>query len=188
LLIFRTGGSGRFSVLAAVGLRSNPDARAADLLEALNGSEDMSAQVLDATKIAGFRHLQASALMASNAWGRNANVSRSPATEVLVYASAMKQIKEAISSIGVSPVSLLWAVIGVGRSAEAMDMLERSAGRFGVLDDSIIEMSEQKVCSIAESFRIGNAEASIAEKLICSRTGAIQSLILERVAISEFRR
>ncbi len=186
--IFKTSGEGIFGILAVIGLRANADARAADLLAAISPSAGLSVQVLDATMVAGFRHLQAATLMASNAWGRKANVSRSPATEVLVYASAKRQIKEAISAVGVHPSSLLWAVIGVGRPDAATDLLELSASRFGTLDDSVLEMSEAKTPGIADSFRIGEAEASIAEKLTGSRLGAIQSLVLEKVALSEFRR
>jgi len=188
LQIFKMSGEGTFGLLAVIGLRANTDARAADLLAAINSSAGLSAQVLDATRIAGFRHLQAAALMASNAWARKANVSRSPATEVLVYASAKRQIKEAISAVGVHPGSLLWAVIGVGRSDAATDLLERSASRFGTPDDSVLEMSGAKAREITDSFQIGGAEASIAERLTGSRLGAIQSLVLERVALSEFRR
>jgi len=187
LMIFKMGGA-VFGFLAAMGLRANPDASAAVLLRALDSVAGISAQVLDANEIAGFGHLQAAALMASNAWANKTNVSRSPATEALVYASAKRQIKEAISTIGVHPGSQLWAVIGIGKPGAEAEPLERCASRFGTQDDTLLEMSEEKACGITESFQIGGAEVSIAEKLTGSRLEAIQSLVIERVALSEFRR
>ncbi len=188
MLTFETGGQGRFAIFAVQGIRAKPGAKAAELLTALNGSDGLSAQVLDASKVAGFRHLQASALMASNSWERGENISKSPATEILVYASAKRQIKAAISSMGVSTGSALWVVIGVGVSFEAIAPLCREAERFGELDDSVVEITDEKKKTIAEAFGIGSEATSIARTLTGSDTAALQSLVLEKVAISEFKR
>lgn len=188
MMIFETGGLGHFAIFAAQGLRAKPGARAADLLNVLNGCEGLSVQVLDASKVAGFKHLQSSALMASNSWCRGENTSKSPATEILVYASAKRQIKEAISSMGISEGSQQWAVIGFGSSAESIARLKREAELFGELDDSVIAINSEKIKALIAAFRIESEALSVARTLTGSDAAAVESLILERVAISEFKR
>jgi len=188
LMIFKMGGA-VFGFLAAMGLRANPDASAAVLLSALDSVAGISAQVLGASDIAGFGHLQAAALMASNAWAnktKRLQVSSDRGAGLCLCKAPDKRCH--IRPRRAPRI----AAMGSDRHRKARrpmpELLERCAGRFGAQDDTLLEMSEEKARGIAESFQIGGAEVSIAEKLTGSRLEAIQSLVIERVALSEFRR
>jgi hypothetical protein len=59
---------------------------------------------------------------------------------------------------------------------------------YGIEDDSLMELSEEKVNKIMSTFGIGEPELSIARKLHPSMASTIQSLVLERVSMSDLNR
>ncbi|MEM3507298.1 MAG: KEOPS complex subunit Cgi121, partial [Candidatus Bathyarchaeia archaeon] len=60
-------------------------------------------QFFDSKKIAGWEHVYFAALNALKAFQNKNNISKSLSMELLIYASAERQIKDAIQKIGIKP-------------------------------------------------------------------------------------
>jgi tRNA threonylcarbamoyladenosine modification (KEOPS) complex Cgi121 subunit len=151
-------------------------------------SSDASVQILDACLVAGFEHILTAALLAANSLREGRNLARSPATEVILYASARRQIKEAIAGIGVNEVSEGWVLIALSGSKAKLEHLASTILQFGEEDDRLLEITEAKSKRIKEMFGITEEELKATEQLLGTRTLALKSLVMERVSISELYR
>jgi tRNA threonylcarbamoyladenosine modification (KEOPS) complex Cgi121 subunit len=144
-------------------------------------------QIMDADLVAGYEHLLLAMEMAIRAWKEGRNIARSLAMEALLYASAKRQIKDAISTVGPSS-SGRCAILVLSDSEELLETTLVKLRDYGIEDDSLMELSEEKVNKIMSTFGIGEPELSIARKLHPSMASTIQSLVLERVSMSDLNR
>ncbi|MCX8182590.1 MAG: KEOPS complex subunit Cgi121 [Candidatus Methanomethyliaceae archaeon] len=144
-------------------------------------------QLMDADLVAGYEHLILAISMAIRAWKEDRRIARSLAMEVLLYASAKRQIKEAIESIG-SSTSGRCVILILSDSKERLESILPRLKGYGAEDDSLIELTEEKIPKIMRAFGIGEPELSIAKTLHFSDASAVQSLILERISISDLNR
>lgn len=179
-------GSGAFSFLLLMGLR--PCKGADPKLILSRHAPPPSLQMLDARYVSGVSHLLSAALLARNAWASGENVSRTPATEVLLFASGRRQINEAIALLGVHEGCGAWAIVAVCESEEQAKALASGLLAFGTEDDSILEMREEKFPYIMQMFGISDGEVSLASPLCASKEAAIASLVMERVSLSDLYR
>ncbi|MEM2881032.1 MAG: KEOPS complex subunit Cgi121 [Candidatus Methanomethylicaceae archaeon] len=144
-------------------------------------------QVMDADLIAGYEHLILAIDLATRAWKQNRRIARSLAMEVLLYASAKRQIKEAIETIGPSG-SGRCVVLVISDSKEGLEPTIARLKNYGTEDDMLIELADDKIPKIMGTFGINEPELSIAKALHSSDASAVQSLVLERVSISDLNR
>lgn len=174
--------------LFVAGIRpKDPDAFL-EAIKAISSFPGVSAQLLDAKSVAGQEHIATAALLAARAWSEKRNISRTLATEVLLYASGKRQIKEAITDFGITAHSKGWAVVVLSRSPLRLAALSKKLRKIGTTDNALLELTGDKVATIIEKFEISKEEISAVEPLFSSTLKALQSLVMERVAISEVYR
>jgi KEOPS complex subunit Cgi121 len=147
-------------------------------------NQDVAVQLFDAEYIATWEHPFFAVLNALMAFRNRRNISRNLAVEVMLYASAQRQIRKAIELIGVKPGSSNVALVVVGRSPDAVEnVLLAVSNRFGKeTEESVLELSKRKVQSIRRAFRIGEKEL---ETVMVENDveRALVNLVIERMAL-----
>jgi len=180
--------AGPLRYLMVSGIRPKASYSAQVFLREIGKISGVSVQVMDAGFVAGYEHIITAGMLAAKSWGSNANLSRSPAIEILLYASGRRQIKEAISKVGVNGESLGWVVMAVSASESKLRDARLEFSKFGVEDDGLIELTDSKINGIMEKFAITDSDLIIAEQLTNSKADGLKSLVLEKVALSELYR
>lgn len=156
------------------------------LLESLRGfSTDLDIQMVNLDRIAGRKHLYFAVLNAVHAFERDTNISRTLAVEFLLYASAQKQISEAIKMMGVDQNTKNVVVIAIGKNEQSLrEFIERLPSVVKTKsDDALLDRwSDEKVENLLSTFRISKKElqAMTGKK---PQKETIQELIVERVAL-----
>ena len=186
--IHKIGEKHGFMYVLSAGIRPDKQIKCADALKRLNGFPGVSVQVLNPDALAGEVHIITASRLAARAWARGEKIARSQATEFLLYASAERQIKSAIAGMGISKRSTGWVVIALSDSIENLRSLGDELSKFGEEDDSLIDLTEEKITPLKKQFKIDDDEISIAERINATRMDAITSLVLERVALSDLYR
>ncbi len=184
----RSGGKGDFHFLLITGIRPKSGCSAQTLLGRTGKITGASIQVIDAMFVAGYEHLLTASMLAAETWEAKENISRSPATEILLFVSGERQIKEAIRRIGVTGESAGWIILAVSASESSLQDVQRILAEYGTEDDRLIELTEQKALAIMEKFGISSEDLASAQKLVPSKPNALKSLVLEKVSLSELSR
>lgn len=148
-----------------------------------SGSGRCHVQVLDAALIAGFEHIYFAVLNALKSFKAGLNISRSPAVEVLLFASGQNQIKRAIEILGVKPSSSSAALIIIANdragAIATFNYISNLLG--GERDQSVIELTDEKIPGIIEAFNISRLE--IEAFMRASLKDAVKSILIERAAL-----
>lgn len=144
----------------------------------------VEAQFFDADLVATWQHLYFAVLNALMAFQNKRNISKSIAVEVMLYASAQRQIKKAIAKMGVKQGSSKVAVVIIGSNETLVD-----AGFVAVknclgldADASVLELSKEKLLRIKSAFSISEAELEVAT-LKTGTAPVLVDLVVERVAL-----
>jgi len=146
---------------------------------------DAEIQFFDAKLIASREHLYFAALNALKAFQNRLNISNSLAVETLLYASAQRQITRAVELLGIKPSSTEVAVLVIAKTEQkAKTTLEIVSKRMqGERDDSVLELSKEKMRGIEKLFGISDIEL----KAKLTREGlekeALIDLVIEHVAL-----
>lgn len=140
-------------------------------------------QLLNANLIAGYEHILTSLKFAIRSWKKNKNIAKSLAMEVVLYASATRQIKDAINKIGINPNSKECIALVINAKPLINELL-----KYGEEDESLVEITKEKIPKLVEAFNIKELEFSIAKLIYEKEEIAIQSLVLEKIALSELFR
>jgi len=142
-------------------------------------------QFFDAGLIAGWEHLFFAALNALKAFENGVNVSNSLAIEILLFASAERQIKRAVKLLGVKPETSAAAVLVVAETPkEVTEILKAVSGLVpGERDDSVLELTKEKIEAIKGFFKISDLElqAKLEEEGLEKRT--LTDLVIEHMAL-----
>jgi len=135
-------------------------------------------QFFDAALIAGPQHLYFAVLNALKAFKNNTNISKSLAVESLLYASAQRQISDAVNLIGIKTDTTRIAVAGITDTlSDAKDTVDEASHFInGDRDDSVIDFSDTKVMGVRSLFQISDIE--LASK---TRNNMDKEIILDRV-------
>jgi tRNA threonylcarbamoyladenosine modification (KEOPS) complex Cgi121 subunit len=146
--------------------------------------QNVDIQFFDAQLIATEEHLFFAVLNALGAFENKTNISKSLAMEVMLYASAQRQIQKAILRCGIKPQTESMAVVVIGEgSVEIESVLQALSKRLGVEpDEEVLEMSGLKEQKIIDVFGIGDEELKTVMK-DGKRARAVVSLVIERVAL-----
>jgi len=140
-------------------------------------------QVLDASLVAGFEHLYFAVLNALKSFEDGLNISKSLAVEILLFASGQDQIRRAIEILGVKPSSNKIALVIVADSRdEAVSVLNSVSDVLdGKRDQSVIELTDEKLHTIMRKFNI--SEAELEASMRGSLKDALKSILIERAAL-----
>jgi tRNA threonylcarbamoyladenosine modification (KEOPS) complex Cgi121 subunit len=145
--------------------------------------QNVDIQIFDAELIATQEHLYFAVLNALQAFKNKTNLSKSPAMETILYASAQRQIQRAIERCGIKPQTKNMALIIMGDDPKqiknALDTVTKSVG--SEPDGSVLEMTKIKEAKIRKVFEISNEELKILE--IGNQKKAMANLVIERVAL-----
>jgi len=143
-------------------------------------------QFFDAKLVAGWQHLYFAALNAVNAFSKKLNISNSLGIEILLYASAQRQIKEAVRLIGIHPNSRAVAVVIVANTrSEASSLLSVISAllKENMQDDGLLELTDDKVEEIKRLFEISDIELEAKVEREDGKKEALIDLVIEHVAL-----
>lgn len=142
-------------------------------------------QFFDASLVAGFDHVRFAALNGLNAFRSGANISNDLSMEILLYACARRQIKEALSLMGVKPATRHVVMLAMSSSVEhalsAISIVSRLI--HGTRDDSVIDFVDDKINGLVQVFNISDVEFAAKNGHRKDRKQAIIELIIERMAL-----
>lgn len=142
-------------------------------------------QVFDTKHVAGPQHLYFAALHALNAFDKNTTISNNLSVEALLYASAQRQIKKAVQMLGIKQDSSeLAAVIMTEKGNKKPDRLTQITEIVpGERDDTVIELTDNKVEKIKKVFMISDLELEAKLKKKGLEKEALTDLVIERMAL-----
>lgn len=146
---------------------------------------DTCVQFFDALLVAGSEHLRFAALNALNAFKGNINISSSLAMETLLYASAQRQIKEAVKLMGIKPNTNRVAVLILADTQHQVSETLKTVSQFlgGRRDDSVVGLTDGKIAGLCKFFKISNLEleAKAGRKGVTKED--ITDLVVEHMAL-----
>lgn len=147
--------------------------------------EDAHVQLFEAQLVAGWEHLYFAALNALNAFRNKTNISKNLAVETLLYASAQRQIEKAVELLGIKPESSQVAVLIIAETKQmaASSLKVVSRLTMGELDDSVLEITNEKVKSIRELFGISDLELETMLEKEASEKKVLIDLVIEHMAL-----
>jgi KEOPS complex subunit Cgi121 len=145
--------------------------------------QNIDIQFFDAELIATQEHLYFAVLNTLQAFKNKTNLSKSPAMETLLYASAERQIQKAIERCGIKPQTKNMAVAIIGEDPNQMqntiDALNK--GINSKPDVSVLEMTKTKETKIKKTFKITNEELKTVANNNQKKT--IINIVIEQVAL-----
>jgi KEOPS complex subunit Cgi121 len=142
-------------------------------------------QFFDAKLIASWQHLYFAALNALKAFEEKLNISNSLAVEVLLYASAQRQIRKAVDMLGIKPDSSHVAVLVIAETKQEADITLEAISKLisGKRDDHILELTDEKFEGIKRLFGISDLEIEAKLKKEGLEKEALVDLVIEHVAL-----
>lgn len=135
-----------------------------------------NAQILDSRFIAGEEHLRFAIEQAEKAFKRGENISREFLVEVLVRASAQRQIKVALETLGLR---------GSKKVVAICESLPEELKEYGCeISEEVLRIDGEKYATLKKTFNVAEEEiASVSGSDFSSRCRALQSIIKERIAL-----
>lgn len=157
-------------------------------LEQLSQELNVILQVLNADCIASWEHLFFATLHALKAFEQGRNISDKIGVEILLYASAQRQIGVALEMAGIRPDTGNIALIAVGDTERVVEMAMTKIVKFmkGSENDVLLDIpSEEKFSKLCRVFDVGEKEltAVIASKKWEDRVQGLKKIILDRSAL-----
>jgi len=143
-------------------------------------------QLFDAKLVAGWQHLYFAALNAVNAFKNKLNISNNLGIEILLYASAQRQIKEAVKLIGIHPTYRKVAVVIVANTrSKASSLLSTISSLLtrSIRDDGLLELTDDKVDGVKRLFEISDNELEAKVEKEDGMKEALMDLVIEHVAL-----
>jgi tRNA threonylcarbamoyladenosine modification (KEOPS) complex Cgi121 subunit len=142
-------------------------------------------QFFDAKLIAGHQHLYFAALNALKAFEKKSNISSSLAVEALLYASAQRQIRKAVDTLGVKQDSSEVAVLIIAENKQGTnDCLKIVSGLVpGEREDAVLELTDEKIGDIRKLFGISDLEIDAKLRRKGLEKEALADLVIEHVAL-----
>jgi tRNA threonylcarbamoyladenosine modification (KEOPS) complex Cgi121 subunit len=172
--------------VAIVGFKDAKIGDAKELLDTMRNEGDLKVetQFFDATVIATWEHLYFAVLNALTAFTNGENISKSLAVETLLYASTQHQIKKATELIGINRTSSQIAVLAIGEKPEPVFSMLAIVSKHinGKEDDSVLELTKQKMATIQKTFGISELEIRTVIKNDDSKR-ALTDIVIERMAL-----
>lgn len=148
-------------------------------------NKDASIQFFDAKNVAGSQHLYFAALNALNAFEKGRNISNNLTVEVLLYASAQRQITKAVEMLGLKQDSSQVAALIVAEDSQKKDNYLRIVSETvkGEQDNSVLELTTEKMKNIKKLFQISDIEFEAKLEKPGLEEEALTDLVIERMAL-----
>jgi len=148
-------------------------------------TENVCVQFFDASLIAGSEHLHFAALNALNAFKNKVNISGSLTMETLLYASAQRQIKEAVRLMGIKSSTSCVAVLVLTETRKQASKILKVISKLlgGRRDDSVVDLTDDKMDDLKGLFRISNVELEAETERKGAEKQALADLVIEHMAL-----
>jgi KEOPS complex subunit Cgi121 len=157
-----------------------------EFLEKINREKpaNVEVQFFDAELVATWQHLYFAVLNALTAFKNKQNISKALAIEIMLYASAQRQIRKAMELIGIKPNSSKIVVIAVGEDPKTVETALSIVSKHveAERDENILEVTDAKAKKIQEAFEISDLEIETVAKGDDLK-GALVDLVIERMAL-----
>jgi len=142
-------------------------------------------QFFDAKFVASQQHLHFAALNALKAFKNKSNISSSLAVEVLLYASAQRQIKKAVDLLGIKPVTSQIAVLVMAENKQRAEVTLETVSKLmsGERDDDVLELTAEKFEGIRTLFGVSNLEIEAKLRREGLEREALVDIVIEHVAL-----
>ena len=142
-------------------------------------------QFFDAKLIAGQQHLYFAAVNALKAFEKKSNISSSLAIEALLYASAQRQIRKAVDTLGVKQDSSQVVALIIAENRQGMDDCLKVVSRLipGERNDAVLELTDEKIGDIKKLFGISDIEIEAKLRRKGLEREALADLVIEHVAL-----
>ena len=150
---------------------------------------DLEFQFFDARLVATWQHLYFASLNALTAFKNKSNISKSLGVEIMLYASAQRQIRKAMELIGIKKGVSEIAVLVIGRDAESVNSALSCVAELlnAKRDDKVLMLSEEKIRALKKAFEISEIEiGTVMSKDDLEK--AVVDLVIERMALLSTRR
>lgn len=146
---------------------------------------EVHVQFFDAKLVASQQHLYFAALNALKAFEKKLNISNSPAIEVLLYASAQRQIRKALDMLGINPHSSQVAVLVIAETEREADVALRTVSKLisGDRDDHVLELTDEKFKGVKKLFGVSDLEIEAKLRKEGLEREALVDLVIEHVAL-----
>ena len=146
---------------------------------------DVCVQFFDASLVAGWEHLRFAALNALSAFKSKINISSSLAMETLLYASAQRQIKEAVKVIGIKPNTSRVAVLVLTENSDQASAVLKAVSKLlgGRRGDSVVDLTDDKMADLKKLFAISNVELEAKKDRSDAERQALADLVIEHMAL-----
>jgi tRNA threonylcarbamoyladenosine modification (KEOPS) complex Cgi121 subunit len=147
--------------------------------------KDAHVQFFDAELIAGWEHLYFAVLNALRAFESKLNISNGLAIEALLYASSQRQINKALDLLGITNRSHHVAILVIADTKRGVSEALKTVSQLmpGELDDSVLELTEEKVEGIRRLFDISDLELEAKSEKKGFEKKALVDLVIEHVAL-----
>jgi len=151
---------------------------------------NVTVQFFDARFVAGYEHLYFAVLNALTAFKNGLSISKNLAIEILLYAAAERQIRNAVQLLGVREDTAKVAVVVL---AESKDEVVKALDKVSSIiqaeeDESILEIDDEKFETIRKLFNVSDLELEAKLERKGLEKEALKELIIERVALLVTRR
>jgi len=142
-------------------------------------------QFFDASLVSGVEHLRFATLNALNAFKDKVNISSSLAMETLLYASAQRQIKEAVRLMGIKPNTNRVAVLILTETEEQASTILDIISKLlrGRRDDAVVDLTDDKTVDLKMFFKISNLELEAKTMHKGAEKQALTNLVIEHMAL-----
>ena len=145
---------------------------------------NVTVQFFDARFVAGYEHLYFAVLNALTAFKNGLSISKNLAIEILLYAAAERQIRNAVQLLGVREDTAKVAVVVL---AESKDEVVKALDKVSSIiqaeeDESILEIDDKKFETIKKLFNVSDSELEAKLERKGLEKEALKDLIIERVA------
>jgi tRNA threonylcarbamoyladenosine modification (KEOPS) complex Cgi121 subunit len=151
----------------------------------------VNVQFVDLDKVPGSRFLFLATLNAMKSYHSPQRISKTLSMEILLFASANRQIDEAIRLVGMTPNTKKTAVVLVARSekeaSEAAGLLSQILKQNST-DALVDNWSAKRIRNVLSLFGIGSKELKAATRKNELKARVIERLAIERSALLTVRR
>lgn len=147
---------------------------------------NITVQFFNADYLAGWEHIYFAVLNALTAFKNKVNISNKLAVEILLYASAQRQIRKAIELLGITSKTENVAVVVLSDSQkEAEIALEKISEMLRAVkrDNELLEITDEKFWKIRKLFNVTDEEFEAELEGEGLEKQALKDLIIERVAL-----
>jgi KEOPS complex subunit Cgi121 len=172
--------------VAITGFKSVNVEKPEHLLKAIHDEkrESVSVQFFKADLIATWEHLYFAVLNALTAFRTKRNISKKLAVEIILYASAQRQIRKAIDLLGVKHGCGDIAIVVVGENVEDSEGEVNSVSKHFCRepDDQVLKLSPAKAQNIRRAFSITQKELALVNNED-DMERALIDLVVEKIAL-----